>query len=69
MKQFHGGPEGDEFLFSGAQHVSDEQTQGRSDAFPSRREKMLKGGTQVGVMFLSSLFPNPLFDKLELVLY
>ena len=69
MKQFHRGAKGDEFLLGRAQHVADEQAQGRPDAFSSRRQQMLKGGTQIGMMFLSSLFPNPLFNKLELFVY
>jgi hypothetical protein len=68
MEQFNGGAEGDEFLFGCTQHVPNKQAQGGSDAFSSRREKMFEGRTQIGMMFLSGLVPNPLFDKVELIL-
>ena len=35
VEQLHGGAEGDEFLLGRTQHISDEQAEGRSDAFAS----------------------------------
>ena len=69
MEQLHGGAEGDEFVFGGTQHISDEQAEGRSDAFASCSQQMFQRRTQVGMLVFPSLFPNPLFNELKLILY
>ena len=42
VEQFHGSAEGNEFFLGGTQHISDEQAQGRSDAFASGSQQMLQ---------------------------
>jgi hypothetical protein len=41
VEQFHGRAEGDKFLFGGTKHISDEQAEGRSDAFSSRSKQVV----------------------------
>jgi hypothetical protein len=61
MQQFYGGAKEDEFLLGSTKHVSHEQVEGRTDAFPSRREEMFEGRAQVWMVFIPGLFANPLF--------
>jgi len=67
VEQFHGGAQGDEPRFFGAQHVPDQQAEGGADALPARRKQMFERGAQVWVGIVG-LNAHALFYDFDLFL-
>ncbi len=68
MKQFHSRAERDQWLGLAAQHVSNEQDEGRADAFSTRGQQMFEGGAQI-LVAVRTLGAHPIFDQQNLFLY
>ena len=68
MQQFDGGPQRDQPVLGAAQHVADQQAQGRTDAFAAGGQDLFKGRAQVW-MAVVRLCVQASLDKINLLLY